>query len=128
MPVLAAPVEFMTMDQSAAALMDKATAAAIWKSQLPDKLTLRLAKLYKVSRWGFLSQVEGGFTESKICVVTARAALVPRRTLGGLTFKPEKMATTFDALPNATGEQCKALARTKLTQAVTSVIGSMAAQ
>ncbi len=126
--VHAAPVEYLTLDQSTLTLIDQATALAIWKAQMPDALTLRLSKLYKPSRWGFLSQVQGGFTDSKICVVTARAALLPRRTLGGFAFKPEKMATTFDALPNATGEQCKALARAKLTQAVTSVIGSLTAK
>ncbi len=122
----AAPV-YTTMDRSTEALIDKATAQAVWKEQLTAKVTPRLHKLYPTGKWGFLAQVEGGFTESKICVVTARAALVPRRTMGGLTFKPEKMATTFDAIPGATNEQCKALAKAKMTEAVKSVIDSLAA-
>ena len=117
---------YITMDQSVETLIDKAAVQAVWKEQLSDAVTLRLHKLYPTGKWGFLSQVEGGFTESKICVVTARVALVPTRTMGGLRFKPEKMSTTFDALPGATREQCLALAKGKLAESVKSVIGSMA--
>ena len=35
-----------------------------------------------------------------------------------LVFKPAKMATAFDALPNASAEQCKELARAKLKEAI----------
>ena len=34
-----------------------------------------------------------------------------------LLFKPERMATTFDTLPGASIEQCRALAKTKLREA-----------
>ena len=34
-----------------------------------------------------------------------------------LLFKPERMATTFDALPNASSAQCRELAKNKLQEA-----------
>lgn len=121
----ATPV-FQVEDHSTSAVMDKATALSVWKDNLPDKLTLRLGKLYKTSRWGFLSQVEGGFTENKTCVVTARAAFVPL-TRGRVIFAPDKMATTFDAQPGLTGEQCKALGKAKLDESVKVVLSSLLA-
>jgi hypothetical protein len=35
------------------------------------------------------------------------------------------MATAFDALPNATNEQCKELARAKLKEAIAAVVGGL---
>jgi hypothetical protein len=121
----AAPV-FLVEDHSVAAVMDKATALSVWKENLPDKMTMRLGKIYKTSRWGFLSQVEGGFTDNKTCVVTARAAFVPL-SRGRILFAPDKMATTFDAQPGLTGQQCKDLAKAKLGESVKSVVTSLAA-
>ena len=74
----AAPAAYLTIDHSSQAVMDKATAQAIWKEHLPDNFTRRLFKLYPSGKYGFFSQVEGGFTESKLCVVTARAMMLPR--------------------------------------------------
>jgi hypothetical protein len=122
----AADVPFLTIDRSTQGLIDPAAAQAAWVEHIAKVGPKRLAKLYPTARWGFLSQVEGGFTSSKICVVTARAAMVPR-TGKQVVFKPEKMATAFDALPGATQEQCQTLAKTKLDEAVSAVMSSLVA-
>ncbi len=125
---MAAPPVFTTVDRSSPAVMDAATAKAVWQETLSDaNFTKRLAKLKAPSKWAFLSQVEGGFTESKTCVVTARAALVPRAGKN-VVFAPDKMATAFDAQPNATQDQCKALAKAKLGEAVKAVASSLIAE
>ena len=72
----AAPAPYLTLDHSAEQLMDKASADKLWLEGLP---AARLARLYPPGRWGFVSQVEGGFTDAKVCVVTARAMLMPRK-------------------------------------------------
>ena len=113
----ATPV-YLTVDHSTEAVLDNASAQAIWKESLSDKLT-KLAKLYPTKRWGFVSEVEGGFTASKTCVITARAKT--------MLFKPNKTATTFDAVPGATKEQCTDLAKTKLKEAVQGVLSSLIA-
>jgi hypothetical protein len=122
----AADVPFLTIDRSTQGLVDPGVAKAAWNEQITKAGAKRLAKLYPPARWGFLSQVEGGFTAGKICVVTARAAMVPRSGQQ-VVFKPEKMATAFDALPGATQEQCQALAKAKLDEAVSAVMSSLVA-
>ena len=118
-----APPQFVTIDNSSGPLMDNATAKAMWKETLP---TARLAKLYSPRKWGFASEVEGGFNAGKTCIVTARAMLLPMRGKG-LLLAPEKMATAFDAIPNATNEQCKALAKAKLKEAIQAVVAGLVA-
>ncbi len=126
-PAFAAPDPiFLVQDRSTESLMPPGAADAVWRAQIQKSGANRLAKLYAPARWGFLSQVEGGFNEAKTCVVTARAALLPRSGKS-LLFTPEKMATTFDAQPGATQEQCQALARAKLDEAVGAVMGSLVA-
>ena len=122
----AATPTYLVMDFSTEALMSKSDALAIWKNQLDDKQLKRLNKLYPVSKWGFVSQVEGGFTADKICVVTARAMLVPRSGKA-LVFKPNKSSTAFDAKANASLVDCKALAAVKLKEAIASVDSSLIA-
>ena len=122
----AATPTYLVMDFSTEALMSKNDALAIWKSQLGDKQLKRLNKLYPVSKWGFVSQVEGGFTADKTCVVTARAMLVPRSGKA-LVFKPNKSSTAFDAKGNASLMDCKALAAAKLKEAIASVDSSLIA-
>ena len=61
-------------------------------------------------------------------MITARAMLVPRIVNSRLVFKPEKSATTFGTVANATLEQCKALATDKLKEAITAVDSSLAKQ
>lgn len=111
--VQAAPSPYLTIDHSSETLIDAATASAMWKGHQSAKLT----RMYPSKKWGFASQVEGGFTDSKVCVVTARAMMLPRSGKS-LVFRPAKTATAFAALPDATAQQCKALAKTKLGEAV----------
>lgn len=121
-PASAAPPKWVIVDHSTETLIDNVSAKAVWNKAL----TARVAKLYPPSKWGFVSEVEGGFNASKTCVVTARAMMMPV-TVGGkfLRFKPEKTATAFDALPGATQEQCQQLARAKLEEAIGAVVGGL---
>ena len=116
----AAPKTHLTMDHSSASLMDKPTAAALWQKHL----TARVVKLYPVAKWGFISQVEGGFDDNKACVLTARAMMVPRSGKN-LLFVPTQSATTFATQAGATVEQCRALAKTKLDEAIVAVRSSL---
>lgn len=116
---------YLIIDRSSEAVMDKATAEAEWAKQIEAKGAKRLAKLYPLGKWGFISQVEGGFTADKTCVVSARAMLVPRAGKV-LQFAPEKIATVFDAKTGADAAACKALGAAKLAEAVDSVLSSLA--
>jgi hypothetical protein len=109
----AAPPQYINADQSTANLIDKATVAAL----LQDVVTPQLTKMYSPKKWGFATEVEGGFTSGKTCVVTARVMLMPVAGKA-LLFRPSHKATTFDALPNATQAQCSDLAKAKLKEAV----------
>ena len=109
------------LDLSSEVLMDKATAQATMAEVIPEKLW----KVYPASKWGFVSQVEGGFNSAKICVVTARVMLTPLTVTNGLIMRPEERVTTFDALPGATTEQCKKLAKDKLREATEGVVSSL---
>jgi hypothetical protein len=119
---LAAPPPYLSVDRSTETLMDKATAKALWDENLP----LRLVKLYPPKKWGFASEVEGGFNASKTCIITARAMMMPLRGKV-LQFAPIKTATAFDALPSATREQCQGLARQKLKEAIQAVVAALVA-
>lgn len=109
----AAPPNYLAVDHSSPTLIEAKSAQALWKSALPDKLV----KLYPVAKWGFLTQVEGGFDDGKVCVVTARAMLLPRQGKV-LVFQPAKTTTTFGSQAGATQEQCRALAKAKLGESV----------
>jgi hypothetical protein len=121
----AAPSPYVIVDHSSPALIDKTEAMTVWRAQVDDEQRLRIRKLYPVSKWGFISQVEGGFTAEMACVVTARAMMVPRIAGDRLVFKPHKSATTFASQPGATREQCRALAAAKLAEAVQAVLSSL---
>ena len=121
----AAPAKYIIIDHSTDAVMAKDNALAIWKGQVDAKTMARLIKLYPVSKWGFISQVEGGFTSDKVCVITARAMMVPRITASRLVFKPSQTSTAFGAQAGATADQCKELAAAKLKEAVASVSSSL---
>ncbi len=123
----AAPAAYQFADHSSEVLITKTDALAVWKSQVDDKQRARVRKLYPVGKWGFVSQVEGGFTPDKICVVTARAMMVPRSMGGRLVFSPKESATTFGAQPGATLEQCRSLAAEKLTLAIEALLSSLIA-
>ncbi len=118
----AAPAAYMTLDHSSAQLMDAATASGLWK----QSIKARLFKLYPVKNWGFVSEVEGGFDDARVCVITARAMMLPRSGKA-LVFRPAKTATAFGARPGATADQCRALGKEKLSEAIGAVTASLAA-
>lgn len=109
------------IDHSVERLIDAKTARSI----VVDGIPARVWKLYPAKKWGWASQVEGGVTSGNVCVVTARVMIAPLSASGKVLFRPEKMATAFDAIPNATAEQCQQLARDKLKEAVQGVVSSL---
>jgi len=111
--VWSAPPAYFFMDHSTSSLIDAGTATGVLRERL---LPAQIKSLYPARKWGFLSEVEGGFDDAKVCVITARTMLLPRTTTGALVFKPEKTATTFGIQANATNDQCKALAKSKLIE------------
>ena len=106
---------------SSQAPIDAAGAIAVMSEAVPAKAW----KLYPASKWAFVSQVEGGMTSAGVCVVTARAMLAPLTIANKVILHPEKMATTFDAQAGATRDQCSALARAKLKEAMEAVVSSL---
>jgi hypothetical protein len=123
----AAPPKPMSLDDSANFLIDAPSAEKIWKETTPA----RVAKLYPLRKFRFVSEVTGGFTENKTCVVTARAMLLPVVLLPvqgtKVVYAPIKSATAFDAVPSLTREQCQGVARVKLKEAIQSLSASLAA-
>jgi hypothetical protein len=119
----AAPPIYMVLDNSSPALMNQATAEGLWKQQMSAKLM----RLYSVKKWGFVTEVEGGFDDAKVCIVTARAMMLPRSGKS-LVYRPAKTATAFGTHPGATAVQCKALATDKLAEAVGAVQTSLLSQ
>jgi hypothetical protein len=112
----AAPASYLILDHSTSMLMDDATAKPVWQ----ENLSAKLGKAYPEKRWGFVSEVEGGFDDAKVCVVTARAMMLPRSGKN-LVFRPAKTATAYATQAGATAEQCKALAKLKLVEAVRAI-------
>ena len=109
----AAPAAPLALDHSSGILMDKPTALALWK----DSFSPKLIKLYPVARWGYVSEVEGGFDDAKVCIVTARAMMLPRSGKT-LVFQPAKTATAFGMQAGASMDQCRTLSKAKLGEAI----------
>lgn len=122
----AAPPKAVGVDRSASFLIDGAASEKLWKENLPARVT----KLYPRNKFRFVSEVGGGFTEAKTCVVSARVMLLPvvRLPVQGVKvlYAPIKTATAFDAMPNLSRDQCQELARTKLKDAIQSVVSTLA--
>lgn len=122
LPALAEDANFVIADYSTATLIEKARIDAIWHESLPQA---RVAKLYPVKRWGFLSQVTGGVVNGT-CVVSARAVMLPRTSpTRRLVWEPAYSSTTFDAKANASAAQCAEVAADKLKEAVQSLVSSL---
>jgi hypothetical protein len=117
----AAAKKHVLLDLSSEALIDAVAARTLLGDAIPPSVW----KLYPPSKWGFVSQVEGGFTADRICVVTARVMLAPLTVTNGVILRPVKRATAFDAKPNASHEECKAMARSKLKEAAAGVVSSL---
>jgi hypothetical protein len=122
-PVAAAPPpKAVLVDHSMAALIDSKAAVAM----LGESIPARVWKLYPANKWGYVTQVEGGFTASGTCVVTARTmimALTP--TLKVMMFRPYKTATAFDAAPGLSKDACRDLAKQKLQESINGVVSSL---
>ena len=123
-PVFAADVKTNFLDHSNDALIDDATAFAVMKDSVPAKVW----KIYPASKYVFLSQVEGGVIAAGLCVVAARVMVLPlTATVRAPLFRPlpKMTATAYDAIPGATAEKCKALAKDKLKQATGAVVSNI---
>lgn len=122
-PSVAATAGYDYEDFSTASLIDKATVVAAWKEALPEA---RVLKLYPKAKWGFLSQVEGGVVDGRLCVVTARVSLLPKTSpTRRLVWEPAKTSTTFGGKPVASQAECGALAQEKLKEALRSLVTSL---
>ena len=121
------PTKPISVDQSGSFLIDSATSEKLWDANLPA----RVKALYPVRKFRFVSEVGGGFNEAKLCVVSAHVMMLPvvRLPIQGLKaiYAPIKSATAYDAVPNLSREQCQALARSKLKDAIQSVAAALAA-
>ena len=123
----AKPTKPISVDQSGSFLIDSATSEKLWEENLPA----RVKKLYPTRKFRFASEVGGGFNDAKLCIVSAHAMMLPvvRLPVQGLKaiYAPIKSATAYDAVPNLSREQCQALARSKLKDAIQSVAAALAA-
>lgn len=118
--VSAPKTRYVDMSSSQAPI-DAAGAIAVMSAAVPAKVW----KLYPASKWAIVSQVEGGMTGGGACVVTARAMLAPLTIANKVILHPQKMATTFDTQAGATRDQCSALAKAKLKEAMEAVVSSL---
>jgi hypothetical protein len=112
--------KFNIVNSSAETLVDNATAAAIWKTHL----TAKVAKLHPVKKTGYISEVNGGFDTNKTCVIVARAMATPLKGKNFI-YNTKNVAVAFGSQAGATPEQCSALAKAKLTEAVQSIAATM---
>lgn len=123
--VLAAPaaLKYSIRDNSSETLIDATTAKQVWLDNLPTAPN----KIWPEKKYGYLSEVNGGFDANKHCVVVARTMLVPLGPINKKTFvyDPKKTSVAFAAQAGATPEQCKALAKDKLREAVQSIVSSL---
>ena len=115
----AAPM-YLTIDHSNAALISAATANGMWQAQLPAELL----RVYPSKKWGFVSEVEGGFDDGKLCVITARAMILPR---SGKTLRvPARQGGDGLRHPGRCHfQQCQELAKAKLLEAIVAVRSSL---
>jgi hypothetical protein len=110
------------VDHSASGLIDAEAAKKVMADNIPAKVW----KLYPASKWAVVSQVQGGLTDAKTCVVTARVMLLPLTpAVKAVMFRPAKTATSFDAVAGSNTEACKAMARDKLKEATVGVVSSL---
>jgi hypothetical protein len=120
--VAASPPKAVLIDHSMTSLIDSKAAVAM----LGESIPARVWKLYPANKWGYVTQVQGGFTASGTCVVTARTmimALTP--TLKVMMFRPYKTATAFDAAPGLSQEACRDVAKQKLQESINGVVSSL---
>lgn len=109
------------IDHSNSTLISAEAAQGVMAEAIPAKVW----KVYPANKYAFISQVEGGM-KGTTCVVAARVMLVPlTATAKAVLFRPQKMATAFDAAPGSSTEQCQALAREKLKESTGAVVSAL---
>jgi hypothetical protein len=109
------------IDHSNATLISADAAKGVMGENIPAKVW----KLHPANKYAFISQVEGGM-KGTTCIVSARVMLVPlTATAKAVLFRPQKMATAFDAAQSSSTEQCQALAREKLKESTTAVVSAL---
>jgi hypothetical protein len=109
------------IDHSNNQLIEADAAKAVMGENIPAKVW----KIYPASKYAFISQVEGGMKGST-CVVAARVMLVPLTpTAKAVLFRPQSMATAFDAVANSSTDACKGVAKDKLKEATQAVASSL---
>lgn len=116
------PKNAVLIDHSMPTLIDANTA----KGMIAESVTARVWKLYPPHKWGYVTQVTGGFASGGTCVVSARTmimALTP--TLKVMMFRPYKTATAFDAAPGLSQDACRDLAKQKLQESINGVVSSL---
>ncbi len=112
------------LDHSNSNLIDSATA----KKVLIDNIPARVWKIQSPNAYAFLSQVEGGLTPQRTCVVTARVMVLPLTgTLNVPMWRPQpKMtATAFDSRADSSSDGCKAVAQEKLKEATLAIVSGI---
>ncbi len=122
--VFAAEVKTNFLDHSNDALIDDATAFAVMNESIPAKVW----KIYPASKYVFLSQVEGGVNAAGLCVVAARVMVLPlTATVRAPLFRPlpKMTATAYDAIPSASADKCRTLAKDKLKEATGAVVSNI---
>ena len=118
--VHAAPPRPISIDRSSSFLVNAAESEELWKASVSP----RVKRLYPATKYRFVSDVGGGFTDNKTCVVSARAMLLPVRG-PSVIYSPVKSATVFDAAPGLDRGQCVELAQAKLKEAIQSMVGAL---
>jgi hypothetical protein len=109
------------IDHSNNQLIEADAAKAVMGENIPAKVW----KIYPASKYAFISQVEGGM-KGTTCVVAARVMLVPLTAAAkAVLFRPQQMATAFDALPNSGTDACRVLAKDKLKEATIGVVSAL---
>ena len=121
MAAWAADVKTNLIDHSNNTLIEAEVAKTVMGENIPAKVW----KIYPASKYAFIAQVEGGM-KGTTCVVAARVMLVPLTAAAkAVLFRPQKMATAFDAAPNSSTEACKAMAKDKLKEATGAVVSAL---
>ena len=98
------------------------------KRVLTDNIPARVWRIHNPGRYVFVSQVEGGVNPQRMCVVTARVMVLPLTvTLDVPMWRPLRKltATSYDARPDSSSEQCREVAREKLKEATLAIVSNI---
>lgn len=98
------------------------------KAVLTENIPARVWKIHSPGSYAFLSQVEGGLTPQRTCVITARVVVLPLTgTLNVPMWRPvpKMTATAFDSQANSSTEQCQGVAREKLKEATLAIVSGI---